>query len=275
MFGKCVQVLILTTQLVLNQTPASPEAPATTPAGQVMINLPDDVELKVLVSYVSQRLGVNFLYDESIANQRITIKSPTQIPTEALIGLLESVLMMKGLVLVDAPTPGFKAIVQSKDLIGVASSPADATVKTDSTSAAVTQVFGIQYADIRQMEPILKAYLSKPGGNLVVAPEQRLLIVTDMAIIVKRIADLVMVLDTPQPKRTFDSIVVHFADVKDLGQKVKQATQLQGKSTARAPDVTSIDIIADERTSQLLVVGLQQQIEDAKRLATLLDVPIS
>ena len=44
-------------------TPAAGENPTST----VMLNLPENVPLKVLIEYVSKRHGVNFLYDDAIA----------------------------------------------------------------------------------------------------------------------------------------------------------------------------------------------------------------
>jgi hypothetical protein len=65
--------------------------------GMVRLNFPAEVEVKALVDYVSQRLGVKIIDDEQIANKKVCIKGPGEIPVSSLVGLLESALKMKGM----------------------------------------------------------------------------------------------------------------------------------------------------------------------------------
>jgi hypothetical protein len=90
------------------------EAPVQ--SANVKLNFPDQMELTLLVDYVSQRLGVKILYDEQVGGKRLTIKAPTEIPAESLLTVLESALKIKGLALVDADVPGWKQIVPIRDL---------------------------------------------------------------------------------------------------------------------------------------------------------------
>jgi type II secretory pathway component GspD/PulD (secretin) len=77
----------------------------------IQLNFPENTDLKVLIEYVSQRLDVNILYDEQAVAQKITLRSPKPIPVGSLMGLLESALQMKGLLIVDADQHGWKRIV--------------------------------------------------------------------------------------------------------------------------------------------------------------------
>ena len=77
----------------------------------VSLNLPENTPLKVLIDYYSQEFGVNILYDDQVANQRITIQAPAKLPRSAVPSLLDSALKMKGFALVDADHPGWKRIV--------------------------------------------------------------------------------------------------------------------------------------------------------------------
>ena len=63
---------------------AQQAAPAA-PDGQVQLSFPDQTELTLLVDYVSQRLHVKILYDEQVANKKLTIKAPDKIPAESLL----------------------------------------------------------------------------------------------------------------------------------------------------------------------------------------------
>ena len=101
-------------------------APPSSQPGQELIalNFPENVELKILIEYVSDRLGLNILYDEQQVNQKITIRSPSQVSKASLQGLLESALAMKGLVLVDGEQPGWKRVVPLSNLAAAATKPA-------------------------------------------------------------------------------------------------------------------------------------------------------
>jgi len=96
---------------VPSQASATPSnAPVS---GSVRLSFPAEVELKVIVDYVSQRLGMKILYDEEIANKKVSLRAPGEVPVESLLGVLQSALKMKGLALVDAEVPGWKRIVVS------------------------------------------------------------------------------------------------------------------------------------------------------------------
>jgi general secretion pathway protein D len=120
----------------------------------VKLNFPEQVELKMLVDYVSQRLGVKILYDEQVANKKITIKAPQEIPAQSLMGLLESSLKMKGLALVDASTPGWKRIVATTDLSQIAKPQNGQPLAEMSVTAAVTQAFELKHIDPQQLGPV-------------------------------------------------------------------------------------------------------------------------
>lgn len=101
--------------------PAPP--PATRGAGGdssavVILNFPADVELRVIVEYVAQRLGLNVLHDEQLAGKRVSLTSPARVSVDALPELLDSVLAMKGLALIDAGAPGWKRVVAAGEAGG-------------------------------------------------------------------------------------------------------------------------------------------------------------
>jgi len=92
----------------------------TQPAGEmIQLQFPENVEVKILIDYVSKRLGLNILYDDKLVHRRVTISSPVSIPKASLPGLLDSVLKMAGLALVDGDQPGWKRIVEDRDMLSL------------------------------------------------------------------------------------------------------------------------------------------------------------
>jgi len=102
------------------RTPTAPGAvpPTQAPAAEtptetgdlIQLNFPQTVELQVLIEYVSKRLGINIIYDETLAKTRVSVLSPAKIRKDALLPLLQSVLEMANLEVLDTSQPGWKTI---------------------------------------------------------------------------------------------------------------------------------------------------------------------
>jgi len=153
------------------------------------LNLPENAPLKVLLDYVSQEFGINFLYDDTMGNQRLTIRAPAKLPKSAVQPLLESALRMKGLALVDAGQPGWRRVVamQQAARVGGGAAADNGTV--------VTEVFKLKYADATHLDPLVKPFLSQPGASSFPLADQQLLVVSDYATNLKRIEELVASVD--------------------------------------------------------------------------------
>ena len=52
----------------------------------VELNLPDNLELTILVELVSEQLELRFLYDESLSNKRVSLKTPVKVEKESPLG---------------------------------------------------------------------------------------------------------------------------------------------------------------------------------------------
>lgn len=257
--------------------PNAAPTPQATKDSMVLLNFPKDVELTILVEYVSQRLGINFIYDEQLANKRLTIKAPEEIPASSLMGLLESALHIKGFTLVEAMEPGFMRIAPAAEMTSLTQLTAEqGKASADGTTVAMTQVVSLKYADAKIIEASLKPYLSKPGGNLFSLPDQDILIISDMAVNVRRIVEMIELLDQPVPERQIVAYTLTHAQAKELAQKIKQIMQLKDRTRGRRTTggTQTVECVADDRTNQLMAIGTPEQLEDVKTMIQSLDIPI-
>jgi general secretion pathway protein D len=238
----------------------------------VQLNFPEDVELKLLVDYVSARLDVKILFDEQVANKRITIKSPGQIPADSLMGLLESALKMKGLALVDAEVPGWKRIRQTGDLSQISEPGGSQPLEAFALTTAVTQVFELKFIDPEQTSQIIKPFLTQPGANTITVPDQRLLIVTDYADNLVKISKLIEVLDRTGPTTALEFYTARHVESATLAQQINQA--IASQAAGKAQGSSAAQVAHDERTNQLLIIGTPEQIQQIVQLARALDVPL-
>ena len=269
--------LLLSLCLAAALAPAAADArqPATAPAdGMVALDLPPNVEIGAFVQYVSGRLGFNVIYDEPIARGRVALETPKQVPREALLGLLQSVLRANNLVLVDGEQPGFKKIVPVKNLVGVAPPPTTGPVPADApASSVVTHVFELQNADPAALEGPVKALLTTPGGNSFSLPDQRLLIVSDFADNVRRIEQLVRVIDAPGRDVTTLFVTVKNAAPAALTEQLQKVLTARLKAQgASRPEDTGVEVVESPRTGQLALLGPRDRVEAAKEIVAALDV---
>lgn len=262
-------------------TPATQSSAATQPSDDLItLTFPENLELKVLVEYVGGRLGINFVYDEQALAQKVTIKTASPVPKESLLGILESALRIKGLVLVDAEQPGWKRIVPVANLL-IAAGPATRSVPAaQETSAilgastrpsAMTEVFALSHADVVKADQAVKPFLTQPGGTSIPLAEQHLLIVTDYTSVVQRVADLLRVIDQPQAQSEVRMITLANVDAQ---QVATQLTQLLAAKSKQEGAVEPVDIVVDSRTNRLAIVGPAQRLAVAEDLIRQLDAPV-
>ncbi len=244
-----------------------PADPAT-----VKLNFPEQVDLKLLIEYVSTRLDIKILYDEGVSNKKITIKAPNEIPAESLLNLLESALKMKGLALVDADVAGWKQIVDSRDLTQIAQPRDGESLQDVEGTVAVTQAFTLSHVDPQKLSQIIKPFLTEPGANTITVPEQNLLIITDYARNLERISKLVDTIDTAGPPSVLAFYDVMHVEAAALAGQVSQVLGARAKTQAIGGE--RFDVMHDERTNKLVLVGPQLIVDQILQLLKTLDVPL-
>jgi general secretion pathway protein D len=273
--------LALVTFVSAGQLPSLPaqdlvRQPATDkgkkPAG-MQISLPPEIDLKDLIDLVSEKLGVPILCDESVANKRISIRSPKPIPADTLLDVLRSALKMKGLALVEAEPAGWKRVVPAEDLVQIAVPQNGALGPAQSGNVAVTQTFSLAHNAPDRVSKVIEPFLTKKGANIVPVADKRLLIVTDYAPNLRRIAQLIELIDQAGPERILKFQRIENVDAGELAAQISQALSAKGPAQASAGSAPNVS--ADKRTNQLVIVGARDQIDEVLELVRAFDVPLS
>lgn len=247
------------------------------PAQQtVQLNFPNEIELKVLIDYVSQRMGVRILYDTQSVAKKVNIRAPGEIPVSSLQGVLESVLKMNGLALVDADVEGWKRIVSAPQIPSVARTvEGDEQLRQLPQSTPVTQAFNLNRADATRLQQILTPFLTSTqgGSNIISQKEGNLLIVTDYASNVLKISRLIELIDGARTDIATEFVKVEHVPATELAQRLTAVVASRSKIQGQAVGTSaSIDVTADERTNQLLVVGSSEDVTEIKQLILRMDV---
>jgi general secretion pathway protein D len=273
----CCLALLASAAVAQQPATAPATAPAATrPAATLELNFPENMDLKVLVDYVGKRQGISFVYDDQIGNKKVTIKAQQKIPAESLMALLESVLAMKGLSLSNSEVPGMMRIDGGRSLTAIAAISTADTAEDDRTPLATTRIFEIKHANPQQVDGLLKPFLSAPNASITVLADFEMAIITDYTTNMKRLSDLIAIIDRPRRDVQVKFVAVRNLDSAALAQKVGQV--LAGKAKARSPGTkdpaADVSIFPDERTNQVAVVGTAEPLADALELIAALDVPL-
>ena len=233
------------------------------------LNLPEEVELRVLLQLVSEELRVRILYDDRVGSQRVSLRSPERIERTSLLSILESALRMKGLAAIEDETRGWLRIVEAKDLTRVAAPPSE-ELPEGSASLPVSRVFRLRYADPAKVQETVRQFLSDPGGHLIALPQGRSLIVTDFRSSLERVSEVISLLDSSP--RDVEVEYLSPQHISATGAEKDLTSLLQAKRKAEGTNIPVVEILALERTGQIAVLGTREEIEEVRALAKSIDV---
>ncbi|MDB5328510.1 MAG: ral secretion pathway protein GspD [Phycisphaerales bacterium] len=239
------------------------------------LNFPENTHFKALIEYVSQRLGIQFLYDDQIGETAITIKQGVQIPRSTLLNFLQVILQSKGYAIADLNQAGWKQITPAAQLPQTARPLIGATTRP--VEGAVTQVFVTQSVDASRIEVLIKPFLSQPGGTTASIAERRLLVVTDYAANVARIASLIEEIDQPVRQVVIEFVQLKNADASDVSTRTQTIMQ-STVNTAGAQSPTQIGMVEvgfDARTNQIALVGPKERVAEAINVVKQFDAPVA
>ena len=247
--------------------------PAEGPGESIVeLNLRGAVELQTLVEAVAKQLDVRFLYGTNLANRQVTVYTPARLPRSALPVLLGSLLRGENLAVVDSDVPGWKRIVDVAEMAPFAATgDAEEVLRRDGPAAAVTQVFVVRFAKVANLAQSLRPFLSRTGSNLAALPDEGLLIVTDFAVNVRTISELLKLIDQPTTQ-----VVIEFHEARNRtpGALIEQAEALLAETRTRqgeAPRLGQVKLLADASGRRVVVAGERERVDEALGLLQRLD----
>lgn len=245
----------------------------------VRLNLQGEVPLDALVGYLSQRLGIRFEYDDAIANRRVTIRTPDEIPVSSLPMLLGNILRTEGLALVDTDRDQWKRIVTVDQMTNLSQIRGDAIRSTPAQTAPrahrnlnpatpVTQVFILENLAASAVAEVLRPFLSGEGANLAAVAESNTLVVTDYAASIQTLADLIHLVDQPAGRGAF---AVYESQHQSATALVDQVRQLLGLSDGQGTQ-RDIELLAQPIGNRIIVAGTSSLVSQTEKLLQQLDV---
>lgn len=275
--------------------PSPPAAPPPRPSARFVVLNFDNADIEVIIHAVSEIVGFNYVLAPDVRG-KVTVQTSARIPQEEVFNVLLAILEVHGFTAVKADTL-YKII----RLEGARERPVPTVVGAVPDPGRVgdeiiTQIVPIRFASVAELSSLLRPLMSA-RGSLIPHRETNLLIITDSASNIRRLLDIVKLVDVEVALEELQVIPLRFADAQEIAQILNQifapgrARPLAVPAAVPAPAAPgappgaprpSIDgaaerpplIVAYRGINVLIVHARKSELEIIRRLLNQLDVDI-
>lgn len=287
----------------LVQLPSPPPSRPVEPGRlrQVVLNF-DNADIEAVIHAASEVVGFNYTLAPDVKG-KVTVQTSTRIPQEEVFKVLLAILEVHGLTAVKSGNL-YKIIriAAAKEkpvptIVGAESDPARAD------DEVITQIVSLTHASANEIAAVIRPLVGK-DGNLTVHRDGNLLLITDTAGNIRRLLQIIKVMDLEVVTDELQIFQIRYADVAELATILTQffagarrpspaqpaapappsspppvrptparpappapAVPAPGEPEARLPL-----ILADKRTNSLIVLARRSDLEVIRRLVAELDV---
>jgi len=227
-----------------NAAIVNPYKPGPVPNGDetLRLDLPDNVDIILLLGLAGQYLGLDFMYDPNEVKGTVTLKLQGKlkgpIKVKELYPLLESALNFRGFVMTRKANlvtivPKDKALEIDPNLLA----DADKAVPIKYGDVVITRVFDLKHVDTTSAVNLLKGM--KLGTDVSAIAGAKKLIVTEYAYRMPRVDRLIDMIDKPGEPKKFTFRQLKYTMAKTLAQKVKTLAEQLGTVSITIPELAA------------------------------------
>jgi general secretion pathway protein D len=221
----------------------------------------DNVDIGVLVKFVSELTGKNFIIDDKVKG-KVTVISPKKIPINDVYKVFLSILEVNGY-----------TVVPSGDMVKIipASLAREKSVETRIKNEPgapddrmVTQIVSLERANPDEIKRVLDPIISK-SSSVLSYPPAGILVITDYLSNIKRLQEIILALDVEGAGEQISYIPLQNASASEV---VKSLTTIFQQRQAKT---TSIKFVADTRTNSLIILASVADTESVRKLVAMMD----
>ncbi len=225
-----------------------------------------DADINTLISTVSEVTGKNFIVDDQVKG-KVTVISSKPMSAAGVYETFLAVLAVKGFAVVPAGE-AYKIVRDANAKTEGGARLSDGSGRPDDDY--VTHVYEIQNVSAAQLVPILRQLVPQ-GGHLAAYTPSNMLIISDRAANVIRLAKLIEQIDRTGD-REIEIFKLQYAGAADI---VRIVTALTTQDKQADPTVKPAIVIADERSNAVLVGGDKSERQKLLDIISQLDTPLT
>jgi general secretion pathway protein D len=228
----------------------------------------NSVDLNVLIKFISELTGKNFVIDQRVKG-KATIISPSKITVAEAYKVFESVLEVHGFTTIQAGK--IIKIVPSPD---ARSKNIETRIKEESGAAAdkvVTQLIPLKYAAASEIKKLFAPLVSKSSIILDYSPTNTL-IVTDVYSNIQRLTKILEAIDILKTGLELSIVTLVYADAQDMTKALNSVFGVAvSKAKKSAGQNRIIKFVADDRTNTLIILASEGDTLKVRELIAVLD----
>ncbi|MBU1053085.1 MAG: type II secretion system secretin GspD [Proteobacteria bacterium] len=229
-----------------------------------------DIDLPVVVKFVSEITGKNFIFDEDVRG-KVTIIAPSKISINDAFGLFTSVLALKGYTVI--PTiAGMYKIIPTANARHSGMEVTNDGLPTNENYIA--RLITIKYVSSAETLKFIAPMVSKNGYASVFGPGNMLLVI-DSGINVRKIVSIIESIDQPSVGEMPEILYLKYAGAevvaKTINDNISNRGILNGISSNALPGSAG-KAVADQRLNAVMLFGDKAMKELMRSFISLLDV---
>ena len=199
--------------------PTAPEVPAAQRGRFIVLNF-DNADIETVIQAASEIIGFNYVLAPDVRG-KVTVQTSGRIPQEDVFGVLLAILEVHGFTAIKAGN--LYKIVRIEGareravptIVGARPDPAR------TTDEVITQIVPLKFSPAADLSAILRPLMSA-RGSLIVHRETNVLILTDTASNVRRLLDIVRLVDVQVAQEELQIVPIKFADATQLASILNQ-----------------------------------------------------
>jgi general secretion pathway protein D len=274
-----------------------PPVPAAPRGRMVVLNF-DNADIETVIQAASEILGFNYVLAPDVRG-KVTVQTSGRIAQDDVFGVLLAILEVQGFTAVKSDN--LYKIVRIPDAVArpvptIVGPDLHGTHKADEI---VTQIVTLRYTNVNDLRALLQPLVSPQRGTLIANRESNLLIITDTASNIRRLLEIIRVVDVEVSLEEIQIIPVQYADATALAQILTQifggrarsalpglppapppvpgaplppaAPGAPGAAPAERPPL----IVAERRSNALIVHARRNDLEAIRRIVSRIDVSVT
>jgi general secretion pathway protein D len=264
----------------------------------------DNADIEIVLQATSELLVFNYVLAPEARGKKVTVQTTGRIPVDDIFPVLLTILDVNGLAAVKSGNV-YRIIAKqgapqtsTRTVVGTALDP---TVPGDEV---LTQVVPLKFSNAVDVAGLLRPFVP-PQGTLTAHRDTNLLVITDVASNVRRLLDILKLVDVDVTSNELQIFQLKHADAQDAAQILTQlfasgrfrATGAQFPAGVTPPPIptpgaprqpttgapTAIDsgaadrtplIVPERRSNSLIVYARKQEMETISRLIDKLDADV-
>ena len=255
----------------LAQSNNNKPAASQVPEGQelVSIDFPEPTDIKDIIRAVALWTGKNVILGKGV-NGKVQMISPKKVTKEEAYQAFLSALNVLNLTTVE--TGRVIKILPTRNALKDNLRIYQGTSWSPRTDKLITQIVPLKYIDAKQVQSTLSRIVS--SNSMIAYQPTNTLIISDTGYKVRRILQIVELLDVAGQQPKVALVPIRYGDAKVISQKVGEILKASTSSKKSKASYRTYKISVDERSNSVVIFGPPRTIQDVKDLVRKFDFPV-